>query len=402
MGRIDRLLAKLLVKDGESLAEQGVRSRFGFLAAWVGILGNVSLFIFKLLVGLWAGSVAMVADAFHSLSDVLTSIIVLIGFKVTGKPPDSRHPFGHGRAEPIATLIIAIFLVLAGVEFIRISIERLQESQEIIGSGWVIGAVLFSIIFKEVMARFSFGLGALIRSDALKADAWHHRSDAISSGLVVVAMIGAMAGYHWLDGLLGMGVALIICVSGLALGRSAVKSLMGEAPSSELIEKIRDAAMSIRGVQGVHDIEIHDYSGTAVVVLHVEVAPDLKTEESHAVANGVEDAITRRLNLWPVVHVDLRGGERNNATGETVSGALPDIVAAYPDVTGFHGLSVFEDSRGSYVEVHIEMPPDKSLEAAHEIGHLISEDLSKRLSGIKVNIHIEPAQSATKNGRTPS
>lgn len=400
MGRMDRLLAGLLVKQGESVLQQGVRSRFGFLAAWVGILGNVCLFLFKLLVGLWAGSIALIADAFHSLSDVLTSIIVLIGFKVTGKPPDSRHPFGHGRAEPIATLIIAIFLAGAGAEFIRASIERLREPAEIVGSGWAIGAVALSMVIKELMARFSFGLGSLIRSDALKADAWHHRSDAISSGLVIVAMIGAMAGYLWMDGLLGAGVALIICLSGLALGKSAVKSLMGEAPSGETVAKVKDAAMSVRGVKGVHDVEIHDYSGAAAVVLHIEVAPDLTTEESHAVANGVEEAISRRLSLWPVVHVDLRGGERDNATRDMVSNALPTIIDAHPQVEGFHGLAVFQDSRGPYVEIHIEMQPDESLETAHQIGHRISEDLSKKLGGIKVNAHMEPAPTANDNTAT--
>jgi len=395
MKGITDFLLRVFVRNHEQVKVVDVRVHYGFLEAWVSIIGNFALFVVKLVLGLMTQSIALIADAFHSLGDLVTSVIVLFGFRVTHTPADLRHPYGHGRAEPIATLIIAILLVVTGIEFIHVSFDRLRSPVPVIGSLVVIVVMLISTVFKEWMARFSIDLGQRIESDMLKADAWHHRSDAIASLLVVIAMVGARLGYSWLDGLLGMAVGLLIAGTGFHLARSMVNMLMGVAPPHELIAKIVSAAGSTRGVQGVHDIQVHDYGRHQVAILHIEVAPEMSTEQSHAVATEVEETLTRRLGLSPVVHVDLRERPKRSTATEGLAASLTEILAAYPQVAGFHGLFFFEDDRGSYVEVHLQFPPHSDLEAAHFIGHQVAEKLSQRLSGIKVNVHTEPVVHAS-------
>ena len=390
MRAITDLLLRVFIRDYERVGQIGVRVRYGFLEAWVSIVGNSILFAAKLAFGVITRSVALTADAFHTLGDLVTSVIVLFGFRLARMPADVNHPYGHGRAEPIATLIIAILLVVTGLEFAHASFDRLREPVAIGAPLVVIVAMVVSALFKEWMARFSVDLGQRIRSDMLKADAWHHRSDAIASVLVVASMVGARLGYPWVDGLLGMGVALLIAGTGFHLARTMVNMLMGEAPSEELIAKVIAAAGSARGVLGVHGIQIHDYGSQQAAVVHIEVAPELTTEQSHTVANEVEETLSRRLGLSPVVHVDLREKARRSTTMQALTASLSDVLAAHPEVSGFHGLLVFEDDRGSYVEVHLQLPLGSDLETAHYVGHRVSEELSQRLAGAKVNVHVEP------------
>jgi len=391
MSVITDLLLRRLVRDYQRVQRVEVRARYGLLEAWVSIVGNLVLFVVKFGFGVTTRSVALTADAFHTLGDMVTSVVVLFGFRVVRTPADVNHPYGHGRAEPIATLVIAILLVITGLEFMHMSFDRLREPVPIQGPLLAIGIMVGSTMFKEWMARFSLDLGQRIKSEMLKADAWHHRSDAIASVLVIAAMVGARLGYRWLDSVLGMGVALLIAGTGFHLARSMVSMLLGQGPSEELTGKIIAAAASTPGVHGVHGIQVHDYGSQQVAVVHIEVSSQMTTEQSHAVANEVEEALSRRLGLSPVVHVDLGGKPARSATMEMVTKVLPEVLAAHPQVSGFHGLLILEDEKGSWVEVHLQLPSDSPLQEAHLIGHQVSEELSKRLSGAKVNVHTEPS-----------
>jgi len=390
MKKLADVLARALVRNHHRTELMEVRARYGILQAVISIVGNLVLFGIKLAFGITVHSVALVADAAHSLGDLVTSVIVLIGFRVARKPADVRHPYGHGRAEPIGTLIIAILLIIAGVEFAHVSFDRLRDPEPVRASALVIAVLVVAIVFKEWMARLSTEFGRRIESDMLKADAWHHRSDAISTVLVIAAIVGAWRGVYWLDGLLGIGVAVLIAGTGFHLARNMVSRLMGEAPSREIVAQIISAAASVRGVQGVHGVEVHDYGDRQIAVLHVEVAPDLPTGQSHEIARGVEETLRRRLGVAPVVHIDLRQTADQGRDRQEVQHLLAEIIARHGDVAGFHGLQVFEDEHGPYVELHVQLPPQESLDAAHHLGHQVSEELSARLGGVKVNVHVEP------------
>jgi len=176
------------------------RTRIGVLQGWVSITVNVVLFVLKLVIGIMAGAVSVIADAVHTLSDVISSAIVIWGFKQAQKPADKEHPYGHGRAEYIATLIIAILLCVAGIEFIEAAFKRIRNPQLIEVKWWMVIVLAATIVFKEVTARYAKFLSSKVASGTLHADAWHHRTDAISSLLVVVAMIAGIYGYPAFDG----------------------------------------------------------------------------------------------------------------------------------------------------------------------------------------------------------
>ena len=186
------------------------RTKIGVFQGWISVLVNSILFILKLVIGVMVGAVSVIADAVHTLSDVVSSIVVIWGFKQAEKPADVEHPYGHGRAEYIATLIIAILLCVAGIEFIEASIDRIQNPEQVVAEWWMILILMVTIILKEITARYAEFLSSKIASGTLHADAWHHRIDAISSILVVAAMIAGKYGYPVVDGWAGLGVALFL------------------------------------------------------------------------------------------------------------------------------------------------------------------------------------------------
>jgi len=296
------LLSKLFPRGEVS------RKTTGYLEAWVSIVGNILLFVFKFVFGIALNSISLIADAFHSLSDVLTSIVVLLGFKLGDRPADKEHPFGHGRIEQIATLIIAFMLLIVAYDLGKTSIERILHPQRVDSNLWVVLFMVASAIFKEWMARFSVFLGKKINSSALIADAWHHRSDAVASFLVGIGLLLINFGFYYLDGILGLGVVVLLGWVGIDLIRSSSSFLIGEAPSKELIDEINKVVLSVPGVLSFHDILVHDYQNNKIISLHIEVKENLTAKEAHKIALEVQDRLKERLESSEIsVHVDPRG-----------------------------------------------------------------------------------------------
>lgn len=282
--------------------------KIGYLVATVSIVGNVFLFLVKFSLGMSLNSVALVAEAFHSLSDVLTSVVVLLGFRWRDKPADREHPFGHGRVEQIATLIIALVLFLTVYDLGTDSIRRIFQPVQVESNTWVVVFMVASGALKEWMARFSIFLGKMIDSKALVADAWHHRSDAVASILVGVGLLVIRFGVHSLDGFLGLGVVVLIAWVGVELVKDAVNALIGKAPSQEFMEKIAQVVRSTPGVLDFHDTLVHDYQNHTVISLHIEVQENLTAREAHDIALKVQDRLKEELgNSQISVHVDPRG-----------------------------------------------------------------------------------------------
>ena len=191
------------------------RTKIGLFQGWVSVTVNIVLFVLKLVIGIMAGAVSIIADAVHTLSDVISSSVIIWGFKQAQRPADKEHPYGHGRAEYIATLIIAILLCVAGIEFIEAAFERISNPQLIEVKWWMIIVLTVTIVLKEITARYAKFLSSKVASGTLHADAWHHRTDAISSLLVVIAMIAGIYGYPAVDGWAGLGVSLFLIIPDL-------------------------------------------------------------------------------------------------------------------------------------------------------------------------------------------
>ena len=383
------LIKQFLGKPTEPLTME-VRARYGLFQGAVSILGNIALAILKFLFGWMTNSIALMADAFHTASDVLTSLVVVIGFWTAKKPADMEHPYGHGRIEPIAALIISFLLIWVGIEFARASYDRLREPHTVAWSAMAFGLMIFSTVAKEWMARFAFAIGRLIQSDMLKGDAWHHRSDAIASAFVAFSMVATYFGHRRVDSFFGIGIAVLIIYTGFDLLRSVISVLLGKAPSQELIDRIVKAGLSIEGVEQVHDINVHEYGSQKVISLHVRIPGEMDTARSHHLAKLVEKAVSDSLIASTVVHVDPADSTQPVLERRVVEDELPRIATRYPSVKSFHGLMVSSIRGTPIINLHLVIDEDVRVEESHDIGHRIVDELKERLGDCQVNLHMEP------------
>ncbi|MCK5520904.1 MAG: cation transporter, partial [Candidatus Marinimicrobia bacterium] len=288
-------LAKRFIKDHHKVKDIKVRAAYGMMEGWISVVLNLLLFVVKLIIGLFLNSMALIADAVHTLSDTLTSAIVIISFKISAKPADEDHPYGHGRAEYIATLIISILLIVTGIEFLKSGVERLLNPEEFILSWPMIGVIFITVLIKEGMGQISKYLGEEIDSKALEADFWHHRTDAISSLFVIIAMIATPLGYPWVDGLVALGVAFLLIYTGYDLAKEAADSLLGSPADKEYILQIRNTAKQVPNVLDAHDIVVHSYGQTRFIGMHVEIDIDIPPMEAHDITENVEHFIKKEL-----------------------------------------------------------------------------------------------------------
>ncbi len=308
MRLLTRKLLKIFVRDYEDAENPDVKAKYGSLEAWVSIVSNVVLSVIKFALGLISNSIALTADAFHTFSDVVTSVIVLVGFKASRRPADTGHPFGHGRTEVISTLIIGVLLAVVGFNFLRDSFDRIFHPQPVRGGVLVITVLAISAYFKEVLTVFSMELGKKIEASSLLADAWNHRSDAIASLLIAVAIIASRYNYFIVDSILGIGISAIIIYVGVKFSYNSASRLLGQAPSKEILSRIEQQARAVRGVNSVHDIEVHEYGEQLRVSLHIEVNNRLGVSSAHQIAEAVEKKLLQALRITAVVHVDPTDG----------------------------------------------------------------------------------------------
>ncbi len=338
MKTLTRWIAARFIENHQNVNDLKVRARYGTLEGWVSIVVNAALFAIKTLIGISIGSVSLIADAIHTLADSATSVVIVIGFRMAGKPSDREHPFGHGRMEPVATLVVAVLLVVSAVELLEKSVHAIIHPSSCATSLWIILLIVGTIIVKELMSVFSYELGDMIDSQALKADALHHRCDALSTGLVVVALIAARFGYDRVDGVMGAFVSLVILYSAYAIAKEAINPLLGEAPSKETLEEIESIAKKHAGVLGVHDIICNKYGPTTIVSLHIEVSDKEPVFEAHTLSEAVEEDIARKTGGTVVAHIDPIN--KDHPQYAAIAQAISAIVGNDPRVHSFHELRI--------------------------------------------------------------
>ncbi len=278
--------------------------RLGYCIALVSIGANLVLFGLKLWAGLSTGSVAAIADAWHTLSDSFTSAVVIMGFIVSSKPADTRHPFGHGRLEIISSVIIGTVLAVVAFNVFVGSVQRLSQQQGASYSLLVIVVFSLSVVVKEAMAQVSSRAGKKIGSPALVADAWHHRTDAIASLLIVVGyFLGRM--FWWIDGVLGILVALLILYATYEILKGSISALIGEEPGPELKSRVQNLASRVTpGKINVHHLHLHRYGDHWELTFHIFMRHDMSISRAHEIANELEELIKEDLGIEATTHVD--------------------------------------------------------------------------------------------------
>lgn len=271
------------------------RYHLGEHCAWIGMLTNFLLCFAKLFVGFWGNSNALIADGVHTLSDLVATGIVIIGFRIAKKPPDKEHPYGHGRAETIATKIIAIILIIFGLQTGYDSSKTLFVSNLTSPSFIVLLTVTLSIFIKESLFKYTLRIGHKLSSSSLIADAWHHRSDAISSIAAFVGVFGAIIGFHYLDPLAGIFVSILIIKAGIRTFHIAYDELMNGIIKSETMDKIRDIAESTEGVVSIEELKAHKMGLEINIDLVINVDGKATVNKGHEICNLVEEAIKREI-----------------------------------------------------------------------------------------------------------
>ncbi len=280
------------------------REKIGKKASYVAIFGNIFLTIFNLTIGLLSGSTALVAEAFHTLSDVITSIIAFIGFKLGMKPADEEHPYGHGKAEALVGLIIVVFLVIVAYEIISGVYTKIALGEAITPPDKIAAIMAFIGIFVNyIMTTYLIRTGKKINSPALIADGNHQKVDIFSCIAILVGVIGSQLGYPILDPLVGVVIALIIINTAFHMGKDNVNIIMGKVSSSKILNDVKISALGLECVKGVHDIKINNMGPYVSVELHIELNKDLKLEKAHEIAHDVEQKIISDIASVKMVNV---------------------------------------------------------------------------------------------------
>lgn len=287
-------------------------NRLAVWEGWLSIFINTLLFGLKYWVGMATGSIAIIADAWHTLSDSFTSLVVLWGAKTSARPPDKKHPFGHGRIEAIASVIIGAILATVGLNFLIESVRRLVNQEPAAYKSLAIVVFAVSAVLKEALARFSISSGRKTDSRSLIADGWHHRSDAIASALILVGiLLGSY--FWWIDGVLGIAVSLIIFWATFDILRISISTLIGEQPNAELVEQLQAlVAETVQIDVDLHHLHLHQYGQHKELTFHISLPQDLKIREAHKIAHSLETHILEQMGLETTIHVDPKEQEERD------------------------------------------------------------------------------------------
>ena len=369
-------------------SSQIYRTKIGVFQGLVSIGVNSFLFILKMWIGLMSGAVSVIADAIHTLSDVISSVVVIWGFKQSEKPADVEHPYGHGRAEYIATLIIAVLLMVAGIEFIETSIDRIRHPEIFHSEWWMIIALSTTIILKEITARYAEFLSSKIASGTLHADAWHHRSDAISSLLVVIALVAGKFGFPAVDGWAGLGVAFFLIYTGYEIAKDSVDDLIGKPPTTEEVEIIRQIVMGIDGVLGAHDIIVHSYGHDKFISIHVEIDAEKSTGEAHDIAENVEMVLEKSLGVEPTIHLDPV--LPNDPFVKEVSGTINTISDQDDRITDVHDIRVIKTENHNVILFGVNVQPGMTQRNIVSCCHTLEDGIKKKFPEFDVDIKVSP------------
>ena len=323
-----KLLIKRFVNDYTNTENSRVRSAYGKLAGIVGIVCNTLLFIFKILVGTVSGSISITADAANNLSDASSSIISLLGFKLSEKPADSEHPYGHGRYEYLSALTVAVFIIVIGVELLKSGVEKIINPAKVSFSIPMVIVLASSMLLKLWMMFFNRYTGKTIKSNSLIATAADCRNDVITTGAVLFSSVISHLTSFELDGYAGTAVAVFILISGVGLIKETVNPMLGTAPDAEYVQKIAAKILSYPGVLGIHDLMIHDYGPCRrFASVHVEMAAEEDPIASHDMIDNIETDFLNNENLHLIVHYDpiLTKDELTNDIRKQVENAVHGI-----------------------------------------------------------------------------
>lgn len=306
-----KFIRKLFIKDYQDTQNPKVRFRYGLVAGIFGIISNALLCVFKLIVGVVGNSITIIADAINNLSDAGSSVVTLVGFKLSATPPDNDHPFGHARYEYITSLLVSVTVLFIGILLLKSSIEKCITPEEVSVSVYTYIVLGVAIAMKLVQMLIYLDFSKAINSGALKASAADSRNDVLATVAVLISTIvidvagDKISPKVSVDGIMGIAVSAFIIVSSILLIKEAMSPILGEKPPKELVDKITAKILSYNGVIGVHDLVVHSYGENhCFVVAHVEVPADVDITKSHDVIDNIEHDFWNEMHVRITIHMD--------------------------------------------------------------------------------------------------
>ena len=370
-----KLLLRLFVKNYKDPSDAAVRGRIGKMSGMVGILCNLVLFAFKLVVGTISGAVSITADAMNNLSDATSAVVTLVGFKLAEKPADADHPYGHARYEYLSGLAVAALIVVIGVELAKASFEKILHPADVVFSLPVCIVLVLSIGMKLWMSLFNRYLGKYINSTTLTATSADSRNDAISTTAVLVAgVVGTAFGWK-IDGWMGMAVALFILYSGAMLAKETISPLLGENASPELREQIAVLVGNVPQVLGYHDLMVHDYGpGQRFASMHVEMDQKADPLECHEIIDNLERACLETMGVHLSIHYDpvVTGDEEMDRLRLVVL----QLLQQQDDRIAIHDFRMVRGQEYSNLIFDVELPAEL-LSCQNAIHRKLDEDLAQ-------------------------
>ena len=392
-------LVSKFIKDSANIESTEVRTRYGMLASVVGIFCNVLLFSVKLAIGLILSSLAVTADAFNNLSDAASSIISFVGVKMAGKPADAEHPFGHGRIEYIAALIVSFLVIEVGFTFFKSSISMIMHPEEITFDPVPFIILILSILVKLWMAFFNNKLGKRIDSKVMLATAADSLGDVITTSATVISIVICHFTSINVDAIAGLIVSGIVIWSGVSIAKDTLEPLIGQRVPSELYQKITDMVESYEGIVGAHDLIVHNYGpNRSMATIHAEVPNDVSIEASHEIIDRIERDAKKELNILLVIHMDpveMRDEEVLELRDKT-----SHIVHALDPELHFHDFRVLKENEQKNLIFDLVVPDSYTEKDANRVMHQLIALLHEMEKNVDCIITLDRSFEAPKNNIT--
>ena len=373
-----KIITSLFLKNKDPESSSG-REMYGRVAGIIGIICNALLGILKLVAGTISHSVAITADATNNISDAGSSVVTLVGFRMSEKPADRDHPYGHARIEYITGLVISFIILLIGFETLTSSIDKIFHPEDNVFNIATIVILLSSIVVKLWLGHFNHVLGKEIKSKTLEATAQDSRNDCISTVAVLISTLVSHFFDLNIDGFIGVGVAIFIIISGINLVRETVGPLLGQPPSKEVYEKIENEILGYENVLGVHDLMVHSYGpGSYFASAHIEMDAKINVLVCHDIMDQIERDFTNKHNIHLVVHLDptVLDCEETNELKALVADILYDI----DPVITFHDFRVVTGEKDKNVLFDVVVPPEYKY-SDHELTKIIKNRVNEAGNG---------------------
>ncbi len=378
------LLRRIFVKDYINVGDAKVRTAHGQLASFFGVITNILLFAAKLVFGLLASSISIIADSINNLSDTGNSFVALIGFKISAKPADKEHPFGHQRLEYLAGLIISIVIVVLGGNMLVQSIQRIINNEASTYTLWTFIILGLAILLKVYQSFFNYKVGKLIDSVTLKATALDSLLDVFATSAVLAsALVSFYFGWN-IDGYMGIIVSVVVAYSGIKMIKETIDPLIGKAADKDLVNKVISDILSYDGVLGVHDLRAHSYGPTKIFMsIHVEVNCDVNVIRSHELIDKIETDIKEKYQIDLVIHMDPI--DPDNAETILLLNKVQTALLSVSKDLSLHDFRIIKEKNHKKAIFEIVVPFD--FKPSHE---QILKDLNNALESEKLKISLEP------------